>query len=68
MDNRECTLEVERVSLNNGGPFSYEEWCTCGNCGYRHALFIPRNYCPKCGYEFIKTIYKGKLQYKEEEE
>lgn len=57
--NRECALEVEKVQLNNGGPIICENWCTCTHCGYRHALFIPRNYCPKCGYKFTSMIYKG---------
>lgn len=55
----ECALEIERKNLNNGGPFAYEEWCTCTHCGFRQALFIPRNYCPKCGYKFTSTIRKG---------
>lgn len=55
---KECALKVERKETN-GGPFAYEEWCTCTHCGFRHALFIPRNYCPKCGYKFMPTIRKG---------
>lgn len=56
---KECALEVEREELHNGGPLMYEEWCRCTNCNYRHALFIPREYCPKCGYKFMSIIYKG---------
>jgi len=66
-DQRECALEVVREELNNGGPFAYEEWCTCTHCGFRHALFIPREYCPKCGYKFTSTINKG-VKAKEDKE
>ena len=56
--NKECALEVVREELN-GGPFAYEEWCRCTNCGFKHALFIPREYCPRCWYKFTSTIRKG---------
>ena len=59
---RECALEVVREDLNNGGPFTYEEWCKCTHCGYKQALFIPRNYCPKCGYKFTSIIHKGDVE------
>ena len=56
-EERECALEIERHQTN-GGPFAFEEWCRCTNCNYRHALFIPREYCPRCGYKFTETIEK----------
>jgi rubrerythrin len=24
-------------------------WWKCSECGWEHALVIPRNYCPNCG-------------------
>lgn len=65
---RECALEVTRENLNNGGPFAYEEWCKCTHCGFRQALFIPRNYCPKCGYKFTSIIHKGDVETEDKNE